>query len=299
MIIVGAGLAGLIAGYIFPNASIIEQRLEPFADHRALLRFRSDAVSLITGIPFRKVRVHKGIWYNGKFQQPDIRLANEYSHKVLGAFLNRSIWDLSSVDRFVAPDDLYAQMVEHHKSRLLFDHPLNGMVRRLNEPFISTIPLGAAADHWLEDAPEVEFKRAAIFVQRYKLHGADVHQTVYVPNRDTSTYRASITGDLMIVESMDEERALSWANVASMFGMQTAFATQVAAGIQAYGKIAPIDERIRKETIHRLSIERNVFSVGRFATWRNILLDDVVHDLRVVKGMIEQNSAYDKKIRSV
>jgi hypothetical protein len=64
---------------------------------------------------------------------------------------------------------------------------------------------------------------------------------------------------------------------------------------QKYGKIAPIDERFRRSSIVQLTTQHKIFSVGRFATWRNILLDDVVNDLAVVKRLIH-SSAYEQHL---
>jgi hypothetical protein len=55
----------------------------------------------------------------------------------------------------------------------------------------------------------------------------------------------------------------------------------------------PIDDALRKQLLFRLTHEHNVFSLGRFATWRNILLDDVVDDIVQVKRLLKSGSAYD------
>ena len=56
---------------------------------------------------------------------------------------------------------------------------------------------------------------------------------------------------------------------------------------------------VRKELIHRLSMEANVYSLGRFATWRNILLDDVVEDARRIQRMMDQQDANSKRLTSI
>jgi hypothetical protein len=296
MIIVGAGLAGLIAVHIFPNSPIIERSPAPQQLHRALLRFRTDQVSLITGIPFRKVRVHKGLWFEEAHRPVDIKLANMYSTKVLGAALSRSIWDLSSVDRFVAPEDFYSRLIQACSGRIVWGADIASS-RDTGGPIVSTAPLPNAAGLWLPSAHLPEFRRAPILVQRYRVRGADVHQTVYFPEEGLSTYRASITGDLMIVESMAEtyDLAATPELLAEVFGLREC-PEKLSDSKQHFGKIAPIEDKVRKELIHQLSLQANVYSVGRFATWRNILLDDVVQDLRIVKGMIEQNSAYNRQL---
>ncbi len=296
MIIVGAGLTGLIAGYIFPNASIIERRPGPTQQHRALLRFRGDAISTLTGIPFRKVRVHKGIYSaeDGGFCACNIRLANLYALKCTGSVLNRSIWDLDPVDRFVAPEDFYERMVLSRAKQIEWGHPADPA----EGPQLSTIPLPQAveaflpSEEWPAEIPQ--FKAAPISVRRMRLNGgADVHQTIYFPGPEAGgTYRISVTGDLVIQESMHPGHKLGMMDVEGIFGLPSGSLTLIDEVEQSFGKIAPIDDRIRRELIYKLTAQANVYSVGRFATWRNILLDDVLNDLRVVKGMMEQQDAY-------
>ena len=121
-IIIGAGLAGLIAANAWPASTILEAAPAPRAVHRALLRFRSDAVANLTGIEFRKVRVHKGIWSEGRFVQPNISVANRYAKKVVGRIAGeRSIWSLDPVDRYVAPDTFSEQLVNAAQLRTFWN----------------------------------------------------------------------------------------------------------------------------------------------------------------------------------
>ncbi len=66
---------------------------------------------------------------------------------------------------------------------------------------------------------------------------------------------------------------------------------------QEYGKIAPVDDLPRKALLARLTDRHNIFSLGRFATWRNILLDDVAHDATVVKRLMALGS-YERKLEN-
>lgn len=300
--IVGAGLAGLIAGHIFPNATILERAAGPDRTerHNALLRFRSDAVSLITGIPFRKVRVHKSIWTHedGFLNECNPALANMYARKVTGGVFARSIWNLDSVERFVAPGSFYEQLVEQCKDRIRWGFDAIEELPFGAEDIISTMPLFNAAQAWLDNNVSwFDFKRAPIYVQRIIVADSDVHQTVYFPDRTTSTYRISITGNVMIIESMNEPDAMRPVDALAVFGLDMVGFSAAQAVKQSFGKIAPIDNAVRKELIHRLTLESRVYSLGRFATWRNILLDDVVKDARIIKAMIEQQDAYDKRMQ--
>ena len=55
----------------------------------------------------------------------------------------------------------------------------------------------------------------------------------------------------------------------------------------------PIDDKTRKDFIYTLTEKYNIYSVGRFATWRQLLLDDVVNDISVIERLITSNSNYN------
>ena len=291
-IIVGAGLAGLIAAHAWPNAPIIEASGKPRAVHRALLRFRSNAVSQLTGIEFRKVRVHKGIWAESQPQQPAIRWANLYAQKVLAGGLkgDRSIWNLDTVERFVAPDNLYEQLVDSVGARILWGAPANFRDRK--QPLISTAPLPVVLDA-LDIQRPFEFPRSGIQVHRWRVPGADVFQTLYYPDSHLSIYRASITGDTLIVEAVGPLGDMDDEQISMSFGINLSECEFLGSVEQKYGKIAPVDDSVRKQLLFKLTHDHNIYSLGRFATWRNILLDDVVDDIAAIKKLLKANNAYD------
>lgn len=289
-VIVGAGLAGLIAAHAWPNAQVVEAAAQPKAAHKALLRFRSDAVARLTGIEFRKVRVRKGIWADGAQQAAAIRWANLYAQKVVGRLAGeRSIWNLDPAERFIAPDDLYEQLVAAVNDRIDWETPANYQAAR---PTISTAPLPVVLSlvGWL--AP-VTFSRSGITVHRWRIPGADVFQTLYYPEQHLNVYRASITGDTLIVETVGPLGDMDDEEINKSFGIQLSACESLGSVDQKYGKIAPIDDAVRKQLLFRLTMERNIYSLGRFATWRNILLDDVVDDIAAIKKLLKANNAYD------
>ena len=160
---------------------------------------------------------------------------------------------------------------------------------------VSTAPLPVVLSSLgLHDASPDEFQRAAIQVHRFRVHRADVFQTVYFPGDETCVYRASITGDLLICESI-AGAPFTHSDidiVCAAFALRGELSS-IDSNTQRYGKIAPIDEQQRKDFIWRLSHEHAIFSLGRFATWRNILLDDVVDDIVVVRRLMK-SSTYDR-----
>lgn len=291
-VIVGAGFSGLIAAHAWPRAEIYEANPAPVENHKAVLRFRETQISALTGIPFKKVVVRKGVWCDGEFQKPTIAHANMYSRKVLSRLANdRSIWNLDPVERYIAPEDFYFQLIEAVRDRVHWGAPYNLADNSLAPnaiPIISTIPMptviGILDEKEADLNEELKFEFSSIKVQRYRLKNCELYQTVYFPSEDTRLYRATITGDLMIAESVGE--TFNDAELLEeVFGLAYGDLEKITETKQKYGKIAAIDERRRRGLIRSLS-ERGIYSLGRFATWRNVLLDDLVHDIERIKQMM-------------
>jgi hypothetical protein len=135
------------------------------------------------------------------------------------------------------------------------------------------------------------FNFAPIKVKRWRIPGANVYQTIYFPEPHISLYRASITKDLLIAEYVEQKIGMSDGEDRLMnafaIGEQFHDLPALDEGKQKFGKIAPIDEAWRREAIYQLTRRFNIYSLGRFATWRNILLDDVLKDVYVIKRLLE------------
>lgn len=300
-VIVGAGLAGLLAAHAWPSCPIVESSAEPRAEHKALLRFRSDAVSRLTGIEFKPVTVRKGIWSRSEFRPPSIALANSYSAKVTGRLLgDRSIWNIEPVTRYIAPESFYDELVENVMGRINWGTRADFNVSK-RVPILSTAPMPVHISELF--LPVIKFERAPINVYRYRVPGADLYQTIYFPDEDNVFYRASMTGDLLIVEGM--ARAAGPNNPAvkiadSLSEIEEAFGetiihegSQLDVTRQEYGKIVDLDPTVRKSILFKLTHDFGIYSLGRFATWRNILLDDVVDDIAVIKRLLRTGDKYD------
>ena len=314
--IIGGGLAGLIAAHHFKNANVFEAgpRMQM---HNALLRFRGDDVSKITGIPFRKVRVYKEIYWHGKTYQGKCPMAwaNLYAKKVTGKISGRSIMKLDEADRFIAPDDFYDQMVDRllDEGRLFFNCPVSGEdIKRTQDGitgWINTAPLhivlAQLGDTGLLPERESSFDRAPIAVHRYKIcTPCDVYQTIYFPSHNIDVYRASITGDTLIVESINAanvvgQHEFEMESVLRAFGLvESDIDWESETKIdQKYGKIVDMDEKARQAILFHLTDKHNIFSLGRFATWRNILLDDVAADLPRIEKMMMASDYMRNRIR--
>jgi hypothetical protein len=282
MKIFGAGLAGLLAAYHWQDAIVYEARSREDISHKALLRFRTPAVGDAVGIPFKKVTVHKGIWYKDTFVEPNIWLANAYSQKVIGCLADRSIWDTNSVERYIAPEDFIEQLIKRCGDRIRWRCPATEKMFDEDEPIISTVPMKIVHDWLVGD--DIVFSFKEIIVKRWRIPDADVYQTIYFPQPDTNLYRASITGDLLIAEYIHHADDYNFFKAFNISPNACNLLHKVAH--QQYGKINEIDEEWRKYFIYRLTVDKNVYSLGRYATWRNILLDDVLKDISVIRKML-------------
>lgn len=285
MKIIGAGLAGLLAGNLFQRAVLIEAGSREQSSHKAVLRFRSAAVGEAVGIDFRPVTVHKGVWYKRRFVAPNIQLANFYSQKVINKIMDRSIWRLEPVQRFIAPKDLVAQLAERCSTRIVWETRATVEDLKRSDGVISTAPMPVLYRMLRGEEPDIEFRFAPIVVKRWLVPRADAFQTIYFPDPALNLYRASITGDLLIAEFVESVTEGVEEELFRAFGLRQE-PTPLDTTKQRYGKIAPVDDDWRRSFILNATLQHGVYSLGRFATWRNILMDDVLHDIAVIKRLI-------------
>lgn len=301
MIIVGAGISGLIAAHAMRSSQVLESGEMQGGSHKALLRFRDTSVSHLTGIPFKKVRVHKGIWVVSEgYAQPNIQLANLYAAKCLGDLSggNRSIWNLSPVDRYIAPEDFYLRMLDNLPGRVSFGTGYDFAGHDRNHPVVSTAPLDVVTKALGIPTAGVQFKREGISVRRFRIPSCDLYQTIYFPCEVLNLYRASLSGDILILESAGEIDEIDLRQVRLAFGVPAElWDAKEDLGVveQRYGKISPIEEGKRRRLVADLTQKHGIYSLGRFATWRNILLDDVANDITTIQRLIN-SSEYERKL---
>lgn len=298
--IIGAGMAGLLAANMLRRRGPVvyeTQRSLPH-NHSAVLRFRTNLVGEVLGIPFRKVRVikHALEWSN------PVADALAYSQKVLGQFrTDRSILlGTEVVERWIAPPDLVERMAEG--INIKFETEVDVMAER--EKVISTIPMPNLAI-MLGYKFKAPFGRLVGTTYRAKVRDCDAYVSLYLPSPDHIAYRVSITGDELIAEvgpglppKAREKRSAGVMNEALYclgLGGRSRIIGPISIHHTEYAKIAPMDETERRDFIHWASAERGkAFSLGRYATWRpGLLLDDLVKDVRTIDGWIDDKYGMD------
>lgn len=297
MRIIGAGLSGLIAGALIPGSEIYERQSYLPNNHGAVLRFRSNKIARALNIPFKEVRVTKAIWYKGKEVPPSPRMQNYYSYKVTGQYGQRSINNIEPVTRYIAPPDFIARLGKLNKIHYDFTFPI-GDFWNFYEPVISTIPLpvllGAINSPY---CPGQDFRRQSIWTDKLKFDNVDLYQTVYFPGNETPVYRASFTGDTLILEATaDTDTDWVLDEVLNAFGIWGDWNREgLSTKEQYYGKIVEIDNSLRRSVLGSLTHDYNIYSLGRFATWRNILLDDVYEDIFKIMELVAMDK-YSRRL---
>lgn len=303
-------MAGLLtANMMRRHSPIVHERQAKLPNnHEALLRFRTNAVETATGIPFTKVSVTKAIFYNGQFVEPNLKVNNLYSYKVTGEYHNRSIIDTATVQRYVAPANFISMMAKSCNIKYDSEMTLGAISGGDGEPIISTIPMPALMNivGW---RCEESYTATPIWSVWGTLNTpSSICQTIYYPSLDVPYYRASITMDKFIIEfkcdprSVIEGRTTGYDQAAvstapyveeclDNFGISGGF-KDINVQLQPYGKLVSNNPAEARRFVMAMTDQFSIYSVGRFATWRQILLDDVVHDINLVDGWITDRDAY-------
>lgn len=302
--IIGAGMSGLLAANMLRSHPVTIYEAQPSLpnNHHALLRFRTDAVANALGIPFKKVRVIKDVHMEGYNSKLSPALA--YGFKVASSSGLRSIVSAMEgeiCERFIAPPnlvDLMARSVNAHYNTT-YDIDLRIAIQMKEGITISTLPMNILAKVLGYDG----FKNARFDAVTGAVVSADidadVYASLYVPQPELAPYRISVTGSKLIIEYLPDrmkQNALTTDEqqvelALSMLGLENVSFSNVQWKRQKYAKILPIPEEERKRFIIWATERHNVFSLGRYATWRpGLLMDDVVNDVRVIQNMINSGS---------
>jgi hypothetical protein len=309
--IVGAGMAGLLAANMLRHRSpsVIEKQDSLPNNHSAVLRFRTPTIGDILGVPFRKVKMMKGAI---PWRSPVADML-AYSAKNTGVMRSdRSITiEPETRERYIAPENLVEEMAK----RVVIQYGKGFDFGKYADfvgkvPVISTLPMP-----FLMEALSYP-KRDKVFfdyVQGLNIHATisncDAYISVYVPDPKIRCSRISITGNELIVEvplpgsasmtKLEIEALMATEGddlraALDILGIDLSRLSNIYIAEQHYAKIVPIEDTTRKEFIFWATDQHNIFSLGRFATWRpGLLLDDLVNDIRLIDRWSGRNGRYD------
>ena len=318
MNIIGAGMAGLLAGGMIRDRPVSIWEAAPSLpnNHSAVLRFRTSIVGDALDIPFKKVRMMKTShpWRN------PVADAMAYSMKTNGTATLRSVTTANGEisERYIAPENLIMELESRVSGPIHFDNKIDAsLLLKMQSigPIISTIPMPVLMKllHY-NDAPRFNYVNG--FNINCTLPESDAYVSVYVPNPKDAFNRVSLTGDKLTIEfsapdqTSDEvkrrvdviksndvilselvNRALYYL---SLEGCKW---HSVKVSLQPYSKILPVDEGERRKFIVWATDQHGIYSLGRFATWRpGLLMDDVVNDVRVIRKIIK-NGSYEHRMK--
>lgn len=315
MHIIGAGMAGLLAAGMIRDreVKIIEAAPSLPNNHSAVLRFRSSIVGDALDIQFKQVHMMKAVheWRNA------VADSLAYSMKCNGTATLRSIMSAGQEvhKRYIAPPDLIQQMHARVNSTIEYGRAVTiDDIKSAEEPIISTVPMPIMMDilGW-QEKPAFRFVNG--FNVNCTVENVDAYVSVYVPDPMELFNRVSLTGNVMTVEvslpnigtpqevmtymkgiqESERERRELIRNALFVLGIDKANIKDERWSVQRYAKILPIKENERKQFIYWATDKFNLYSLGRFATWRpGLLMDDVVNDVRVIRRIIN-NGSYDHR----
>jgi hypothetical protein len=301
--IIGAGMAGLLAGAMFrQEAQIYEAAASLPNNHHALLRFRSDDIAQHLNIEFSSVEVMKIVkpWRN------KVAEAIGYSMKSNGRASLRSIRSAEGkIDkRFVAPPDFIQQLEELQTNEIHYDFKVDKKwieTTGNSEPIISTMPMGSLMQ-LLEYPEPLEFNYRHGHVIKAELDlPSDLCATIYYPDPELPFTRATLTGDALQIELVEEYARVIFTLpiileiVLGDFGLESCRHSAELVP-QRYAKISPVNDRERRKFIMWATDNFNIYSLGRFAVWKpGLLLDDVFHDVRKIQAMLRNGHNYESR----
>ena len=310
MIVVGAGMSGLLAAHHFRSrpggVTVLERQPGPADNHGALLRFRTDAVMRITGAPLKPVQVQKAIMEEDGSLTGTCTLlhANSYSYKVTGRAEPRSIISLEPGVRWVAAPDFLERMRQGVDVRYgsKVDPAEDVLVAEDFGGLINTAPLPDVLSALEIEHDPAEFRSQAITTVRAPLADVELYQTVYCPSVAHEPYRVSFAGGDMLIEYVGEGPQEPQQNLGyfceRILGFVPELRDRVSKKTQTHGKIVALPKARRRELIAQVTDRTGAYMLGRFGTWRQLLLDELVPDLKAIGEMLDGGGWAQRRLRS-
>ena len=319
IVIIGAGLAGCIA---YGATSSLDPRIyesKPgnragLFGHHAVMRMRDPYIARYLGCSVEKIDVYKSVYYGFSLHDKcDLDMLNSYSKKVYGSLGVRSIMNLGVSERYLMSKIKSPTNIRHlHTLVGVSDGSIKFRVDCDSVPSveknvdydvcISTLPLPVMLSCCGLKCPDI-FTSRPINVYTYKIGiESSVHQTIYFPESITNVYRATLEFNKLIVESVGRIHHSDLENVRIAFGISDISIEDVSINVQEYGKISCSDDNLRRALIHELSEKFNIYSFGRYATWRPLRADQLSDDIDKINSLIgvsQERRRYESRLMEV
>jgi len=307
LVILGAGLSGHMAYGFFRGLSPVvfdrkEESRSFLSEHKAVMRFKEPYAGMLLGVQIEQVTVHKQVMMDGNLtDECSIRANNLYSRKVSDGLSARSLGELGRVKRYVIcseemPNNRFNygfSLIAVTKGKLYFStaNSENPDCVVEYDMCISTIPIIYLAKlvkpMVFKDNSESEFGYVPIYTVSGELgFSSSLHQTIYYPDRDHSAYRATLEGKHIIIESLSELGSDELESILGNFGLFLPDVENLKRHRQELGKLYSTRDDDRKNMIMCLTREFDIYSIGRYAIWKQVRSDDLVLDLRHVSKLM-------------
>jgi hypothetical protein len=329
VIIVGAGMAGLIAHQVFSSSNYTVKTFEaapssPLSNHKAVFRVRDPNIRSILQCDLERVDVDKAVFFCGSLQSSfSIESSNLYSLKLYRSIEPRSLQSLGSVKRYLmsnikVPNSIYygrrLTSITHSRTEDQHSRYIAHFTKDIGEKtteetveydfLISTIPLPNLL-RCADVTCDIPLDCHPIFIIRGTLPWpSTVNQTIYFPDPNFKIYRATIQSRTFIAEGIltcapvDGVVERCWRDEGGMvlgaFGLEInpELLKDTSTHIQRFGKILPTgDEEERKRIIYNLTSSKRILSLGRHAIWKPIRTDHLLEDVRVVKKIVDMSTS--------
>jgi len=185
-----------------------------------------------------------------------------------------------------------------HKQHVYTVHLKHNSIEEI-DTIISTLPLPVLLSLVSESVqfPDDVFKSSVIYTYRAKFPAGfcDVYQTLYYPDTNHPVYRATIDRDEVIVEATKKCTEIILGKVVEDFGIKPPTELDFTERAQKHGKIKPLEEETRRVLLNALTTKYNIYSIGRFALWKNVRADDMYKDalrIRELMRVSEESAQY-------
>lgn len=318
-LIIGAGLSGLMMGYLQKrNYLIIEAAERLNFDIATPFHLHAPLDWLPT--TWKEIDVHHHCWDGERFHRiPDLKMMNDFSRKIVGKIVDTSLKFMDgSIKRGFVPEsgnagevlrDLFnetsthlalgAQLVhldpDNKAAAIAFAEEGSRVIRYKN--LVSTIPLPA-----LLKMLRMEFHHrftaepiTTIFFDVPPEASVDAFQVVNITDPSNIFYRASLMDQKVILETMNPDHeteesqlthtAAALANALWKLNLRKENAT---IHVIRPGKFHPIPKTARKQLLAKLTNDWQIYCLGRYATWSYKRIDHIAEDahsiLKIMKA---------------